>query len=147
MTASPFRRRSRGSISWLPSGAARVSVYGGVDVLTGKQIRLRETVSARTTRRETEREAEKVKTRLLNQVDERRSPRTGATVNQLLDKWLEVLDVERTTITGYIGKIEKHIRPTIGRLPVGRVRADTMHYDQRRRLDVALHDVDVVARF
>jgi transposase len=70
-------------------------VYGGLDQLTGKEIRLRETVSARATKRETEREATKVQTRLLNQVDERRSPRTEATINQLLDKWLEVLDVER----------------------------------------------------
>ena len=64
--------------------------------------------------------------KLLNQVDERRSPRTEATVNELLDRWLEVIDIEKTTRTGYVGKIEKHIRPTIGRLQVGRVRADTI---------------------
>ena len=59
--SSPGRRRGRrGSISWLPGGVARVSVYGGVDQLTGKEIRLRKTVSARSTRRETEREAVKV---------------------------------------------------------------------------------------
>jgi len=46
------RRRPRGSITWLPSGAARVSVYGGVDQLTGKEIRLRQTVSAQATRSE-----------------------------------------------------------------------------------------------
>ena len=62
----------------LPSGSARVTVYGGLDQLTGKPMQLRETVPARATRRETEREAEKLKTRLLNQVDERRSPRTDA---------------------------------------------------------------------
>ena len=39
-------------------------------------------------------EAEWVRTRLLNQVDERRSPRTSAIVAQLLDTWLEVLDVD-----------------------------------------------------
>ncbi|MEN3309767.1 MAG: integrase, partial [Micromonosporaceae bacterium] len=43
------------------------------------------------------REAEKARTRLLSQVDERRNPRTKATVNQLLDRWLEVLDVEAST--------------------------------------------------
>lgn len=74
-------------------------------------------------------------TRLLSQVDERRSPRTEATVNMLLDRWLDVLDVERTTRIGYVGKIEKHIRPTIGRLPVGRVRSETIEglYAQLRR--------------
>jgi integrase len=33
------------------------------------------------------RDAERVRTRLLNQVDERRNPRTKATMNQLLDRW------------------------------------------------------------
>lgn len=135
MPSSSSRRRARGNITWLPSGSARVSVYGGVDQVTGKEIRLRATVEARSNRRETEREAERVRTRLLNQVDERRSPRTEATVNELLDRWLEVIDVERTTRTGYVGKIEKHIRPTIGRLAVGRVKAETIEslYAQLRR--------------
>jgi integrase len=110
-------------------------VYGGVDQLTGKEMRLRETVTARATKRETEREAIKVQTRLLNQVDERRSPKTEATVNQLLDRWLDVIDIEKTTRTGYVGKIEKHIRPTVGRLAVGRVKAETIEglYAQLRR--------------
>jgi hypothetical protein len=89
--------RPRGNISFLPSGSARVTVYGGIDQLTGKPMQLRETVRARATKRETEREAEKVKTRLLNHVDERRSPRTSATVNDLLDRWLDVVDVDRKT--------------------------------------------------
>jgi hypothetical protein len=129
------RGRPRGTVGWLPSGSARVKVYAGVDQLTGKKLWLRETVPACTTRRETEREAEKVLTRLLNQVGERRSPRTEATVNELLDRWLEVIDVERTTRTGYVGKIEKHIRPTIGRLQVGRVQVETIEtlYAQLRR--------------
>jgi len=45
-------------------------------------------------------EAEKVRTRLLNQVDERRNPRTKATLNQLLDRWLEVVELEPTTRSG-----------------------------------------------
>ncbi|MCD2193581.1 hypothetical protein LQ327_09325 [Actinomycetospora endophytica] len=118
--------RRRGNISFLPSGSARVTVYSGTDQLTGKPMQLRETVAARPTQRETEREAEKVRTRLLNQVDERRSPRTEATVNDLLDRWLEVVDIDRKTRAGYVGKIEKHVRPAIGRLPVGRVKADTV---------------------
>ena len=101
-------------------------MYGGVDQLTDKEIRLRKTVSARSTRRETEREAVKVQTRLLNQVDERCSPRTEATVNELLDRWLDILDVERKTRAGYVSKIEKHLRPTIARLQVGRMKAETI---------------------
>jgi integrase len=57
----------------------------------------------------------------LNQVDERRNPRTKATVNQLVDRWLEVLDVEPSTRIGYVRKIEKHVRPLLGRMQVGRI--------------------------
>lgn len=46
-----------------------MKVYASVDQLTGKKMWLRETVPARATQRETEREADKVLTRLLNQVD------------------------------------------------------------------------------
>ena len=56
-----------------------------------------------------------MQTRLLNQVDERRNPRTRATINQLLDRYLELLDVEDTTRSTYEALIDKHIRPMIGR--------------------------------
>ncbi|WP_307831340.1 tyrosine-type recombinase/integrase [Nucisporomicrobium flavum] len=72
------------------------------------------------------REAEKARTRLLNQVDERRNPRTRATVNQLLDRWLEVLDVEPSTRRGYVLKMDKHIRPMLGSVQVGRVDAELL---------------------
>ena len=129
------RPRRRGTISWLPSGSARVKVYGGIDHLTGQKMWLRETVPARGTDAETAAEAEKVLTRLLNQVDERRSPRTEVTVNQLIDRWLDVIDVERKTRAGYVSKIEKHVRPTIGRSQVGRVTAETLDtlYARMRR--------------
>jgi hypothetical protein len=103
-----------------------VKVYAGVDPVSGQDVWLRETVKARTARRETEREAEKALTRLLNPVDERRNPRTTATVNQLLDRWVEVIDVARRTHNGYVRQIERHLRPTIGHLQVGRVNAETI---------------------
>lgn len=72
MASSTSRtKRSRGNVTFLPSGSARVTVYAGIDQLTGKPMQLRETVPARSTLRETEQEAERVRTRLLNQVDGR----------------------------------------------------------------------------
>ena len=59
-------------------------------------------------------QAEKVRTRLLHQVDKKRNPRTRATVGQLLDRWLQVLDVDPLTREGYDGKVRKHIRPLLG---------------------------------
>ncbi|MET9019611.1 hypothetical protein ABZV93_06495 [Actinopolymorpha sp. NPDC004070] len=88
-------------------------MYAGVDPVTKRPHYLRRTVAAG---RDAVRQAEKVRTQLLAQVDERRNPRTRATVNQLLDRWLEMVELERTTRVGYVGKIEKHIRPTIGKV-------------------------------
>jgi hypothetical protein len=48
-------------------------------------------------------EAEKVWTRLLGEVDERRNPTTRATVDQPLEHYLDVLDVEPTTRARYEG--------------------------------------------
>jgi hypothetical protein len=78
----PSKRRQRGAIDQLPSGSFRVRVYAGVDPLTGRNYYLGETVDTRG-------DAERVRVRLLSQVDEDRNPRTRATVNQLLDRYLE----------------------------------------------------------
>jgi integrase len=59
-------------------------------------------------------------------VDERRNPRTRATLNQLLDRWLEVLDVEPSTRRGYVLKIDKHVRPMLGGVQVGRIDAELL---------------------
>lgn len=75
--------RHRGGIDELPSGACGVRVYAGNDPLTRRRNYLTEIVPAGRTAM---REAEKLRTRLLNQVDEQRQPRTKANVNQLLDR-------------------------------------------------------------
>jgi integrase len=74
MANTKRKRRQRGSIR--PNGAGfQVRVYAGRDPLTKKDIYLHEQA-------ETEPEAEKARTRLLHQVDEKRTvsrlvPRTG----------------------------------------------------------------------
>ena len=59
-------------------------------------------------------------------MDERRSPRTKATVNQLMDRYLSTLDVDETTRRGYEGYINNHLRPLIGSLQVGRLDGETI---------------------
>lgn len=125
-SSNPRARRARGNVHWLPQWFRPRHCVRRIDQLTGKRIQLRETVPARATRRETEKEAEKVHTRFLIQVDERRSPRTEATVNELFDRRHDVIDIEGKTRAGYVGRIEKHIRPTVGRLQVGCVQPDTI---------------------
>jgi hypothetical protein len=93
------------------------------------------------------RQAEAVRTRLLNEVNERRSPRTNATVNQLLDKYLDIFDGDRGTLQKYHGYVRKHIAPFIGQVKVGELDADILdslyaelrrcrvHCDGRKRID------------
>ena len=94
----------------LPSGAYRVRVYAGSDPITGKRHDLTELVPPGP---RAAAEAEKVRTRLLSQLDERRNPRTKATLNQLLDRYIEVLDVDESTRKTYLGYINNRIRPTL----------------------------------
>ncbi|OLF11722.1 hypothetical protein BLA60_12450 [Actinophytocola xinjiangensis] len=45
--------------------------------------------------------AEQALTRWLNRVDEQRAPRTTGTVNQLIDAYFEVVDIDRDTMRGW----------------------------------------------
>ncbi|MDQ0379063.1 tyrosine-type recombinase/integrase [Amycolatopsis thermophila] len=116
------QKRSRGQVEKLPSGALRVKVYAGVDPLSGKRHYLRETVPAGP---QAEKEAEKVRIRLVNEVNERRNPRTSATVNQLMDRYLELLHVDTTTRQRYESVIRTHIRPLLGKQPLSRLDGET----------------------
>ena len=55
-------------------------------------------------------------------MDERRHPKTNATVDQLLGRYLDVLDVDYNTRRTYGNYIERHVRAAVlGRLPLSRV--------------------------
>ncbi|UQS22997.1 tyrosine-type recombinase/integrase [Amycolatopsis thermalba] len=116
------QRRQRGEIETLPSGALRVKVYAGVDPLSGKRHYLRETIPAGP---KAEAEAEKVLVRFVNQVNESRNPRTRATVSQLLDRYMEFIDIDVTTRTRYEIAIRKHIKPLLGNLPIAKLNGET----------------------
>jgi hypothetical protein len=98
-------RRQRGEIETRPSGSLLVRVYAGIDALSGRRHYLVETVPAGP---KPAAEPERVRRRLVNQVDEQRNPRTKATVNQLMDRYLELVDVEDTTLERYEQAIRIH---------------------------------------
>ena len=79
-------------------------------------------------------QAEEVRTRLLNQVDEKRHPRTKATLGQLIDQWPTVLDVEDLTRRSYEAKIRKHIRrcSAQSRSPASTSSLDSFYAELRR---------------
>lgn len=127
-----LRRRQRGSIDELPSGALRVRVYAGTDPVSKRRNYLTEVVPAGP---KAGTQADAARVRLLSQLDERRNPRTNATVNQLLDKYLDVLDAGASTLRTYRGYLDMHVRPFVGALKVGALGADTLDslYAEMRR--------------
>jgi integrase len=128
----PVRDRPRGGIEVLPSGSLRVKVYAGYDPLTGRRLYLTEIVRGGP---KAASEAEKVRTRLQNQVDERRNPTTRATVGQLLDRYLEVVDVDPNTLVRYEGIVRMYLRPAFGSMPLAKLDGDLLdrYYAQLRR--------------
>jgi integrase len=121
--ASSTARRSRGSIKPVAAGGYRVRVYAGYDRVSGKRFYLDETVPPGP---RAFKEAERLRTRLLKQVDDKRNPNTRATVDQMLDRYLQVLDVEPTTRNTYEGYIRNHIRPALGSLSLAKLDAETI---------------------
>jgi hypothetical protein len=63
---------------------------------------------------------------LLNQVDEKRNPKTSATVDQLIAKYFDVIDVDTQTMRGYKSKYENHIKPLLGSQQLTRLDIETL---------------------
>jgi hypothetical protein len=124
--------RHRGGIDVLPSGALRVRVYTGLDPVTKRRRYMSEIIPPGP---HAAREAEKARTRLLSQVDEKRHPRTSATLNELLDKVEEVIEVEVSTKKGYRGYAKNHIRPVLGSAKLADIDAEKLDtfYSMLRR--------------
>lgn len=126
IVAAPTRRhRSRGSIDTLPSGALRVRVYAGVDPLTRRRRDLVEIIPAGPT---AAKKAERVRIRLLNQVDESRAPRSSITVAAAIDAWLKVNGQTESTKERNEYLIRDYIRPTLGDLPAGKLDAELLEH-------------------
>jgi integrase len=104
-------------------------VYAGIDPVTKRQRYLRETAR-------THKEAERALTRLLAQVDEQRTPNTNATVGYLLDRWLELAQLELTTRDTYQAYLRRHVRPALGTLPLRKLTVDVL---DRFYLQLARH--------
>ncbi|MGI9001375.1 MAG: hypothetical protein ACR2GH_06875 [Pseudonocardia sp.] len=76
-TASSKPKRTRGTIDELPSGALRVRVYAGTDPVTKRVTTPVAVIPAGP-----KAEAEAKQAEFLRQLDERRNPRTSATLDQ-----------------------------------------------------------------
>lgn len=134
MTGRPGvgKARAVGNIETQRSGNLRVRVYAGRDPLTGKRHTLTEVIPAGP---KAWREAEAARGRLLQEVAERRSPRTNATVDELLTRYLDQFAGSTTTLDLYRTHVRNHISPCLGHLRVGRLDPETLDsfYGELRR--------------
>ncbi|RTL61780.1 MAG: integrase [Pseudonocardiaceae bacterium] len=134
MVGRPNREntRNRGSIDELPSGALRVRVYAGVDPVTKRRHDLVRVVPPGPG---AWREAERVRDRFVHDVAERRNPRTSATVDQLLARYLDQFDGAPKTLSNYRGYVRNHVSEFLGDVKVGEIDADILDsfYAELRR--------------
>jgi integrase len=94
--------------------------------LTGKDRRLTGTA-------QTWREAERLRTRLLSEVDEGRISGNNATVAQVLQRWLETVDHEFTTRQANEALIAAKILPALGAVPVRKLTVERFYAELRKR--------------
>ncbi|MGL5826330.1 MAG: tyrosine-type recombinase/integrase [Nocardioides sp.] len=128
--AKPARRRStvrrkqrqRGTIDRLPSGSLRVRVYAGRDPISKRERYLTEVIPP--THANPEAEAERMLRALIDRVDEHRFPTTRATVDHLMEKYLDGWDGSRSTLSRYREVARLHINPVIGDQVITRIDAE-----------------------
>jgi integrase len=113
------RRRVRGNIERLPPGRYRAIVYAGVDPLSGREHRLRETCH-------TLADAKMALTRLQRQVDEQTHAKSGITVREAIQQWLDVAELGVTTREQYVDLIRLYIGPTLGDMQAEKVDAELL---------------------
>ncbi len=102
----------RGHIEERKNGTFRAIVSAGIDPVTGRRRVLKETVPSR-------KQAKVALTRLLNQVDEQRHPRSTVTLRQVIAMWLEVAEHGRKTRQRFYAQLRRCRDITCG----GRLRA------------------------
>lgn len=120
--------RPRGHIEERANGTFRAIVHAGIDPLTRKQRYLKKTAPA-------EAKVRIELTKLQNEVDEQLHPRSSISVRQVIEKWLEVTELEDKTRQRNDGLLRNHIGPTFGDLPASKLDAETLerYYARLRR--------------
>lgn len=120
MPVSPDEDRKRGRIE--ERGAnLRVVVYAGMDPVTGRRAYLRETVKGND--KAARRQANKVMTRLLAEVDKQRATESSIPLAHVIDEWLRVAELEDGTREMYRGYLNRNIRPVLGDIPARKLTA------------------------
>ena len=94
-------------------------MYGGTDPVTGKPRRIRRTCK-------TEPQAAQELANLLRAADAERSPDDSATFGVVLDRYLEVADLEVSTRVNHESYVRRIIRPVLGDVRVRKIGPDSL---------------------
>lgn len=111
--------KATGHVEQLPSGSFRVSVYAGYDSQTGRRRYLRDTAKSIG-------QAQVVLGKLIEQASVGRQPESTATVAQLLEQYLVVVDWDLSTRESNEGYIRRTILPGLGKLQLRKVRGPVL---------------------
>jgi hypothetical protein len=94
-------------------------VYAGTDPVTGKPRRIRRTCK-------TEAKAAQELANILRDAEAERSPDDAATFGMALDRYLEVADLEVSTLVNHKSYMRRIIRPVLGDVRVRKIGPDTL---------------------
>ncbi|MEC3974579.1 tyrosine-type recombinase/integrase [Amycolatopsis sp. H20-H5] len=107
--------RKRGEIE-RRGNSLRVKVYAGVDPLTGKRLYLTESTTD-------EKEAERILTRLLAEVDDERHARSKGTFRVAMKDWLRLAELADDTRETYEMYARIYLYPVFADEPLAKIRA------------------------
>ncbi|WP_035288786.1 tyrosine-type recombinase/integrase [Actinokineospora spheciospongiae] len=110
--------RQRGNIEER-SGGLRVRLYAGEDPVTGKQVYLRETIKG--TDKAAWKKANNKLAEFRTQVIKQRSTTSSVKLSYAIDEWLKTAEIESSTRDGYVGYIDRVIKPTLGKTPISKI--------------------------
>lgn len=117
-TRSEGRRRGRIEKR---GNTLRVIVYAGLDPVTGKRTYKREKIEG--TDDKARKKANRRLTKLAADVDSQRTPAASVTLAYVLDEWLRTTEIETSTRHGYVGYIERTIKPALGKVRITKLGA------------------------
>jgi integrase len=124
--------RQRGRIEQR-GDSLRVVLYAGTDPVTNRRSYLRETIKG--TDDAAWRRAENKLTEFRAQVIRQRSTASSVKLSYAIDEWLRTADIEQSTRDGYVGYIDRVIKPILGDTSVSKLGARELEnlYSQLRR--------------
>lgn len=100
-------------------GNLRVVVYAGLDPVTGKRTYKRETIRGNDDA--AWKKARNKRTEFIAEVLKQRNASTSVNFGYAIDEWFRKADLEDTTRHGYLGYINRVIKPALGHMAVNKI--------------------------